>query len=219
MRCRTTPVEVIGIATVMAAWALGYNDVLISVGAYSVFRFPVTPATVIAFLTILGFSLYDTIVVFDKLQDCGVIQQLARATPTVSLHIPWDKCSDWSELRQAAASAGLGFDAINSNTFSDQKGQAHSYKFGSLTHAAAPTRTQAVEHNIECIEIGRALGSQALTVWVGRNDHSRIEAVELYDHQTDPQENTNISEVAANKVLVEKLTAQWLAGWREAMPE
>ena len=105
--------------------------------------------------------------VFDKLQDCGVIQQLARATPTVSLHIPWDKCSDWSELRQTAQSYGLAFDAMNSNTFSDQKEQAHSYKFGSLTHAHASTRAQAVAHNIECIEIGKQLGSKALTVWVG----------------------------------------------------
>jgi L-rhamnose isomerase/sugar isomerase len=105
--------------------------------------------------------------VFDKLQDCGVIQQLARATPTVSLHIPWDTCSDWSELRQAAASAGLTFDAINSNTFSDQPGQAHSYKYGSLSHTDASTRAQAVVHNLECIEIGQALGSKALTVWVG----------------------------------------------------
>jgi len=105
--------------------------------------------------------------VFDKLQDCGVIQQLARATPTVSLHIPWDKCSDWSELRQTATSYGLGFDAMNSNTFSDQKDQSHSYKFGSLTHADAATRAQAVAHNIECIEIGQKLGSKALTVWVG----------------------------------------------------
>jgi L-rhamnose isomerase / sugar isomerase len=105
--------------------------------------------------------------VFDKLQDCGVIQQLARSTPTVSLHIPWDKCSDWSELRQLASSYGLAFDAMNSNTFSDQKDQAHSYKFGSLTHADAATRAQAVAHNIECIEIGEKLGSKALTVWVG----------------------------------------------------
>ncbi|MFL6698248.1 MAG: L-rhamnose catabolism isomerase [Vitreoscilla sp.] len=105
--------------------------------------------------------------VFDKLQDCGVIQQLARATPTVSLHIPWDRCSDWSELRQAAAARGLSFDAINSNTFSDQKGQAHSYKFGSLTHTDAATRAQAVAHNIECIEIGQKIGSKALTVWIG----------------------------------------------------
>jgi L-rhamnose isomerase/sugar isomerase len=105
--------------------------------------------------------------VFDKLEDCGVIQQLARATPTVSLHIPWDKCSDYDELREAAKAHGLGFDAMNSNTFSDRHGQAHSYKFGSLTHTDAATRAQAVEHNLECIEIGRQLGSKALTVWIG----------------------------------------------------
>lgn len=105
--------------------------------------------------------------VFDKLQDCGVIQQLARSTPTVSLHIPWDKCSDWSELRAAAASAGLGFDAVNSNTFSDQQFQVNSYKYGSLSHTDAATREQAITHNLECIEIGQALGSKALTVWVG----------------------------------------------------
>jgi preprotein translocase subunit SecF len=45
------------------------HDVLISVGVYSVTGLAVTPATVIAFLTILGFSLYDTIVVFDKVHD------------------------------------------------------------------------------------------------------------------------------------------------------
>jgi preprotein translocase subunit SecF len=45
------------------------HDVFISVGVYSVTGLPVTPATVIAFLTILGFSLYDTIVVFDKVHD------------------------------------------------------------------------------------------------------------------------------------------------------
>lgn len=105
--------------------------------------------------------------VFDKLQDCAVIQQLARATPTVSLHIPWDTCSDWGELRQTASSYGLAFDAMNSNTFSDQKDQPHSYKFGSLTHANPATRAQAVEHNIACIEIGEKLGSKALTVWIG----------------------------------------------------
>jgi L-rhamnose isomerase/sugar isomerase len=105
--------------------------------------------------------------VFDKIQDCGVIHQLTRATPGVSLHIPWDTCSDWGELRDAAKAADLTFDAINSNTFSDQDGQAHSYKFGSLSHTDAATRAQAVAHNVECIEIGQRLGSKALTVWVG----------------------------------------------------
>ena len=45
------------------------HDVIISVGVYSLFGFEVTPATVVAFLTILGFSLYDTVVVFDRVQE------------------------------------------------------------------------------------------------------------------------------------------------------
>jgi L-rhamnose isomerase / sugar isomerase len=104
--------------------------------------------------------------VFDKIEDCSVIQQLTRATPTVSLHIPWDK-ADAQRLKQAASRFGLGFDAMNSNTFSDAKDQKLSYKFGSLSHADAAVRRQAVEHNLECIEIGRTIGSKALTVWIG----------------------------------------------------
>ena len=53
----------------ISAIAAMAHDVLISVGVYSVLGLAVTPATVIAFLTILGFSLYDTIVVFDKVHD------------------------------------------------------------------------------------------------------------------------------------------------------
>jgi preprotein translocase subunit SecF len=56
----------------ISAIAAVVHDVIISVGAYSLLGFEVTPATVIAFLTILGFSLYDTIVVFDKVQDNSV---------------------------------------------------------------------------------------------------------------------------------------------------
>lgn len=104
--------------------------------------------------------------IHDKLADCGVVHQLARATPSVSPHFPWDKVSDYNALRQEAASHELGFDAVNSNTFQDQSGQANSYKFGSLTHADKGTRAQAIEHNIECIEIGAKLGSTALTVWI-----------------------------------------------------
>jgi preprotein translocase subunit SecF len=45
------------------------HDILITVGVYAITGFEVTPATVIAFLTILGFSLYDTVVVFDKIKE------------------------------------------------------------------------------------------------------------------------------------------------------
>ena len=104
--------------------------------------------------------------VFEKLADCATIHQLTRATPRVSLHIPWDAPDDPKELSGAAASLGVGFDAMNSNTFQDQPGQQHSYKFGSLTHVDTAVRAQAVEHNIRCIEIGKSIGSKALTVWI-----------------------------------------------------
>jgi L-rhamnose isomerase / sugar isomerase len=103
--------------------------------------------------------------IFDKLGDCAVIHELTGATPTVSLHIPWDR-ADPAALSARAAELGLGFDAMNSNTFSDAPGQPLTYKFGSLSHTDAAVRAQAVEHNLECIEIGRALGSKALTVWI-----------------------------------------------------
>jgi L-rhamnose isomerase/sugar isomerase len=105
--------------------------------------------------------------VFEKLDDCGVINQLTRATPSVSPHFPWDRPTDAKELRQHADALGLAFDAVNSNTFQDQQGQEHTYKYGSLTANSAATRAQAVAHNIDCIELGRELGSKALTVWVG----------------------------------------------------
>jgi L-rhamnose isomerase/sugar isomerase len=104
--------------------------------------------------------------VFEKLEDCAVVQQLGRLTPTVSPHFPWDQVSDPAELRGAADVLGLRFDAVNSNTFQDQPGQPLSYKHGSLTHPDPAVRAQAVEHNIGCIEVGQALGSDAITVWI-----------------------------------------------------
>jgi len=53
----------------VAALAAVVHDILVTVGVYSISRFEVTPATVVAFLTILGYSLYDTIVVFDKVDE------------------------------------------------------------------------------------------------------------------------------------------------------
>jgi L-rhamnose isomerase/sugar isomerase len=74
---------------------------------------------------------------------------------------------DYEGLRQEAAALGLGFDAVNSNTFQDQPGQARSYRHGSLTATEPGVRDQAIAHNLDCIEIGRKLGSRAITVWVG----------------------------------------------------
>jgi L-rhamnose isomerase / sugar isomerase len=105
--------------------------------------------------------------IFEKLQDCSVIQELVRITPGVSLHIPWDTPSDPAAARAFAARCGLFIDSMNSNTFQDQPGQRLSYKFGSLSHTDPAVRRQAIDHNLECLAIGTALGASSHTVWIG----------------------------------------------------
>ena len=105
--------------------------------------------------------------VFEKIEDCDVINRLVRVTPDISLHIPWDEPDDPAALRSFAAERGLTLGTTNSNTFEDQAGQRHSYKYGSLSHADAGVRRQAVAHNLHCMELGVALGARAHSVWVG----------------------------------------------------
>jgi L-rhamnose isomerase / sugar isomerase len=105
--------------------------------------------------------------VFEKLDDCEAIYRLMRVTPGISLHIPWDKPERPAELRAFASARGLFIDSMNSNTFQDQPGQARSYKYGSLSHTDPSVRQQAIEHNLECLELGRKLGARAHTIWIG----------------------------------------------------
>ncbi|HUT56147.1 MAG TPA: TIM barrel protein [bacterium] len=104
--------------------------------------------------------------IYDKIDDAAAIHQLTRANPTVSLHIPWDQVDDTAALRKYARARGLGFDAMNSNTFEDQPGQRYSYKFGSLSHTDRAVREQAIAHNLEVAAIGQKLGSRALSIWI-----------------------------------------------------
>jgi L-rhamnose isomerase/sugar isomerase len=104
--------------------------------------------------------------VFEKIEDCQVVFKLVRSTPGISLHIPWDRPGSPAELRSFAEARGLFFDSMNSNTFEDQPDQARSYKFGSLSHTDPGVRHQAVEHNLECLELGVKLGARSHTVWI-----------------------------------------------------
>lgn len=56
------------------------------------------------------------------------------------------------------------------------------------------------------------------TQWVNRADHSKVDAVELYDHQTDAQENQNLAGRPENAALVKELTAKLETGWKAALP-
>jgi L-rhamnose isomerase/sugar isomerase len=105
--------------------------------------------------------------IFEKLEDCSVINRLVRLTNEVSPHFPWDVVDDMAAVGDYADSLGLSFVAVNSNTFQDPGIPGVSYKFGSLTHVDPAVRDAAVAHNLQCIEWGQTLGARELTVWIG----------------------------------------------------
>lgn len=102
----------------------------------------------------------------EKMEDVGLLHSLNRSSGAISLHIPWDIPKDITKIKSLAQSLDLRFDAVNSNTFQDQPGQLLSYKFGSLQHTDKAVRKQAIDHNIEVIKQGVALGSESITVWL-----------------------------------------------------
>lgn len=102
----------------------------------------------------------------EKIEDIGLLHQLNRSSGAVSLHIPWDIPQDAKAVKQLASDFDLKFDAMNSNTFQDQKSQKLSYKYGSMQHVDKAVRQQAIEHNVEVIKYGVELGSKSLTVWL-----------------------------------------------------
>ena len=102
----------------------------------------------------------------EKLQDAAVVHRLTGGTPRISLHIPWDESPDFDEVVDDARRLGIGFDAVNSNTFQDQPGQPLSYKLGSFSNTSVAVRRQAIEHHLRVIEVGKLVGSTALTVWL-----------------------------------------------------
>ncbi|HUQ40646.1 MAG TPA: TIM barrel protein [Acidimicrobiales bacterium] len=107
----------------------------------------------------------------EKLDDVAALHALTGANRTISLHVPWDDPGDEAPaLKAYADELGIGFDAMNSNTFQDNPsttdGGRVSFKFGSLAHTDKEVRRTAIEHNHYVIDLGVALGSRALTVWL-----------------------------------------------------
>lgn len=102
----------------------------------------------------------------EKIEDIGLLHSLNQSSGAISLHIPWDIPENPTAIKVLAAQHNIRFDAVNSNTFQDQKDQQHSYKFGSLQHVRKEVRQQAIDHNLEVIRYGRELGSEAITVWL-----------------------------------------------------
>jgi L-rhamnose isomerase/sugar isomerase len=102
----------------------------------------------------------------EKVEDIGLLHALNKSSGAISLHIPWDIPANPKSIKAVADRLGIRFDAMNSNTFQDQKDQKLSYKYGSLQHVNQYVRQQAIEHNIQVIQHGKELGSTSLTVWL-----------------------------------------------------
>ncbi|MEY2477252.1 MAG: L-rhamnose isomerase / sugar isomerase [Actinomycetota bacterium] len=107
---------------------------------------------------------------FEKIDDVAALNAVTGGNRTVSLHVPWDDPDDPDGLREHAAARGIGFDAMNSNTFQDNPSTtangAVSFKFGSLANIDEGARKAAVEHNLAVVDLGVRLGSKAITVWL-----------------------------------------------------
>lgn len=127
----------------------------------------------------------------EKLDDVAALNALTGANRTVSLHVPWDEPEDPVALRQYAESLGLGFDAMNSNTFQDNPSTTGdgrvTYKLGSMAAADAAVREAAVEHNLHVVELGRQLGSSALSIWLpdGTNHPGQASLRRQFDRVAD----------------------------------
>jgi L-rhamnose isomerase/sugar isomerase len=101
-----------------------------------------------------------------KLEDVGVLHSLTQTAGAVSLHIPWDIPSDYNAIIEQADALNIKFDSVNSNTFQDQKYAIETYKYGSLSNTSQAVREQAIQHNLDVINIGNKLGSKCLTIWL-----------------------------------------------------
>jgi L-rhamnose isomerase/sugar isomerase len=98
---------------------------------------------------------------FEKIADAAQVHKYTALSPSVALHIPWDKVDSYADLKNHADDHGVALGTINSNTFQDDI-----YKLGSLTHSDAKTRQTAIDHHFECIDIMGETGSRDLKIWL-----------------------------------------------------
>ncbi|MDQ3911386.1 MAG: sugar isomerase, partial [Actinomycetota bacterium] len=97
---------------------------------------------------------------FEKFEDAAQVHGLTGICPSVAIHIPWDRVDDYAQLREHAASVGLEVGAVNPNFF-----QEEDYRLGSVCNPYPDVRRKATEHLLECVEIGREVGSDVLSLW------------------------------------------------------
>jgi L-rhamnose isomerase / sugar isomerase len=124
---------------------------------------------------------------YEKIDDVALLHSLTGSCNSISLHIPWDIPDDADAIRQHASASGIAFDSVNSNTFQDHNHQKESYKFGSLSHTRKVVRDQAIGHNVQVVQYGRALDAKTLTVWLadGSNFPGQVHFRKSFENTLD----------------------------------
>jgi L-rhamnose isomerase/sugar isomerase len=100
----------------------------------------------------------------EKFADAGEVFRLTGITPTVALHVLWDMpngLADVPVIRSLEREHGVRAGSINPNLF-----QSQDYKFGSIANPSAEIRQNALQHILDSIEIGKALESRDLSLWI-----------------------------------------------------
>jgi L-rhamnose isomerase/sugar isomerase len=97
---------------------------------------------------------------YEKAADAAQVHRFTGITPAVAVHVLWDAVPDWADLARHAEALGIRIGAINPNLFTEPI-----YKFGSVCNADPKVRRAAVDNMKACVEIGKAVGSNVLSLW------------------------------------------------------
>jgi L-rhamnose isomerase/sugar isomerase len=100
----------------------------------------------------------------EKFADAGEVHRLTGATPTLALHVLWDLphgVADADNVKELAKKNGVAPGSINPNLFQDAE-----YKFGSICNPDSEIRKKALDHLLDSVEIGKALGSAEVSLWI-----------------------------------------------------
>jgi L-rhamnose isomerase/sugar isomerase len=100
----------------------------------------------------------------EKFADGGEINRLTGATPTLALHVLWDLpngVADATKIQELAKKYGIRPGSINPNLFQEAE-----YKYGSICNPSGDVREKAIQHLVDSVEIGKALGAAEVSMWI-----------------------------------------------------
>ncbi len=101
----------------------------------------------------------------EKLSDAGQVHKFTGCCPTVAVHVLWDfpqGLQSTAHVKALADKYGVRVGSINPNVFQDQI-----YKYGSLGNPDPEIRKNALQHILDCVEIGKQTGSRDVSLWFG----------------------------------------------------